>query len=291
MFLVIVSFCLIVAWFTGIFLVLLKFGFSWNIFFEASKILIDDPNMLRANQFLQILGLFIFPTIICAWLFSDNYKEYLKIENPIYLPIAAWTFVSVIVCIPLLNYIYAFNQQIMVFPEALRGLETQIQEWEKMAAQLTEKMLYADNVGVLVLNIIIICVLTGIGEEFMFRGLLQNLFGRLIRNPHAVIWVVAILFSAFHLQFYGFIPRMLLGAYLGYLLYYTKTIWIPVLAHFTNNFFSVITFYLFQDSPPEKMKEMDAIGTGSTEWMAAVSLALFVFCFWRIRKQSAGIDR
>jgi membrane protease YdiL (CAAX protease family) len=175
----------------------------------------------------------------------------------------------------------------MVLPEALKGLENWIKGNEEAAAQLLEKMLYADNLGVLIFNILIVCIFTGIGEEFMFRGLLQNLFGRVIRNSHAVIWIVAIVFSIVHFQFYGFLPRMLLGAWFGYLLYYTKTIWIPVLAHFTHNFISIIIYYIFQDTPQE-MQEIDAIGTGSTWWLAVASFALFAFCFGRIKRDFSG---
>jgi membrane protease YdiL (CAAX protease family) len=117
----------------------------------------------------------------------------------------------------------------------------------------------------------------------MFRGLLQTFFGRMISNPHVLIWIVAFLFSAMHLQFYGFITRLLLGAWLGYLMYYTKTIWIPVLAHITNNFAVIAAHYLLQNNPEESQK-LDALGTGATLWLSAVSFVLFYLCFIQIRK-------
>jgi membrane protease YdiL (CAAX protease family) len=272
---VVAGLCLMIASLAGSLLIFVKFGFSVDIL-EIQQNIIHYPDLLKGIQFLQILGLFVFPAVICAWLFSDNYKEYLHVDHPFYLPVAAWAFISVIVFIPFLNFTYYFNQQ-MVLPAALSGLESRFQEMEQAAAQLTEAMLFTDNFGGLIFNVILVCVLTAIGEEFMFRGLLQNLFGRFIRNSHVLIWTVAILFSAFHMQFYGFIPRMLLGAYLGYLLYYTQTIWIPVLAHFTNNLFGVVTYYLFRNNP-QQMQEMDALGTGATWWLSIVSLVLFVFC-------------
>jgi membrane protease YdiL (CAAX protease family) len=266
-----------------LFLILFKFGFSLDVMKDIQLNMLNYPDLLRETQFLQVVGVFILPAIICAYLFSDNYKEYLRIDTPIHLPAAVWAFISAIVAIPFLNLTYYFNQQ-MVFPEALKGLETWIRTMEDAGSLLLEKMLYADNWWTLIFNIIVVCVLAGIGEEFIFRGVLQNLFGRVMKNPHAVIWIVAILFSAIHFQFYGFITRMLLGAWLGYLLYYTKTLWIPVLVHFTNNLVSTVIYYIFQDSPQE-LQEMDSLGTGSTWWLAVASLALFVFCFGRIRKQ------
>lgn len=92
----------------------------------------------------------------------------------------------------------------------------------------------------LIVNLMVMAVCPAITEEFFFRGALQRLIGKWSHNPHLVIWSVAILFSAFHLQFYGFIPRMLLGAYFGYLLLWSRSIWVPVFAHFVNNATAVI---------------------------------------------------
>jgi membrane protease YdiL (CAAX protease family) len=281
MLLAVACFCLLIASMASSLLVFLKFGFSADIQAIQQNI-VYYPDLLRGIQFLQVLGLFIFPAIICACLFSDNYKEYLRIDCPVYFPVAVWTSVSIVAVIPFLNFTYYFNQQ-MVLPEALKSLEIHLQEMEQTAAQLTEAMLATDSFGGQVFSVFLVCVLAATGEEFMFRGLLQNLFERFIHNSHIVIWTVAVLFSTFHLQFYGFVPRLLLGAYLGYLLYYTKTIWIPVLAHCVNNLFSVVSYYVFRDNP-QRMQEVDAIGTGTTWWLSAVSLALFVFCFIQIRK-------
>jgi membrane protease YdiL (CAAX protease family) len=271
---------LLLASFVGSIFIAMKFGISPEIMEEIRQNMMNYPDLLRNMQFFQVLGLFIFPAIICAWLFSDNYKNYLQIDTPVHLPVVILTVLSVLVAIPFLNFTYILNQQ-LVLPDWLKGLESWMMESEKAQGEILEKVLYAEHIGILLFNIVVICILTGIGEEFIFRGVLQNLFGKVMKNPHAIIWVVAIIFSFVHFQFYGFIPRMLLGAYLGYLLFYTKNMWMPVLAHFMNNCFSVVTYYIFQDSP-EKMQQIDTIGTGSTWWLSVASFSLFVFLFWRI---------
>jgi membrane protease YdiL (CAAX protease family) len=265
-------------------LVLIKIGMPTGGVEQIQQSMMNNPELLRETQFFQTIGMFIFPSIVCAWLFSDHYKDYLQIDHPVYLPVAVWTVISVIVAIPFLNFTHYLNLQI-VLPESLKGMEEWIKAKEELATDITEKMLYTKNVGTMIFNMVVVCVLAGVGEEFLFRGLLQKVFGKIFQNPHTVIWVVAIIFSAIHLQFYGFLTRMLLGAYLGYLLYYTKTIWIPVLAHFTNNLIGVGTFYIYQDSPQE-MQEIDALGYGSTAWLSIVSLALFIFCLLNLRKKS-----
>jgi membrane protease YdiL (CAAX protease family) len=278
----VISFCAIVINLFFQALLFFKYGISLEAMREIQQNLMNFPDLIRIMTFLQEIGIFIFPALICARLFSDNYKDYLWISGPVKLSPAIWAVISIVVSLPFLNLTYFFNRQ-MVLPEALKGLEDWMILQEDAANLILEKMLYADHLGVLLFNIAIVCVLTGIGEELMFRGIFQNLAGKFIRNRHVVIWLVAILFSAFHGQFYGFVYRMLLGAWLGYLLYYTKTIWIPILAHFTTNLISVLTYYIYQDTP-QKMQEADAIGTGSTAWLSVVSLVLFAVCFRQIRR-------
>jgi len=282
MILVVIAFGMFLSIFLSSLLIVSKIGISPEVLKDIQQNLFEYPDLMRGMQFLQTLGIFLFPAIICAWLFSDNYREYLNIDQPVYTSVAFWTVISMFVALPFLNLTYALNQQ-MVLPDALRGLETWMKESEAAAERVTDLLLDTKNIPTIVFNFLAVCVVAGICEEFMFRGLLQKFFGKIIQNPHVLVWTIAILFSAMHFQFYGFITRMLLGAWLGYLMYYTKTIWIPVLAHFTNNFISIGMYYIFQDTPDE-IKKIDAIGTGSTWWLSIASLALFFFCFTRIKK-------
>ena len=282
MILAVIAFCTIFAVFLVSLLIIFKAGMSPEIIKEIQQNLFDYPELIRGSMMLQTLGTFLFPAIICAWLFSDNYKEYFGIDEPTYIPVIVWTIISMIVAVPFINMTYYFNQQ-MAFPEAFNWLEKWMREAENVNRQTIELMLDTKSIPTIIFNILIFCVIAAIGEEFMFRGLLQKFLGKIILNPHILIWTVAILFSAIHFQFYGFITRMLLGAWLGYLMYYTKTIWIPVLAHFTNNFISTGTYYLFQNTP-DKVQEIDAIGTGTTWWLSVASLALFFLCFTQIKK-------
>lgn len=98
-----------------------------------------------------------------------------------------------------------------------------------------------------IFSLIVIAVIPAIGEELLFRGLLQNFFQRIFKNPHLAIWVTAILFSAIHMQFFGFLPRVFLGAIFGYLMFYSgNNIWYPIIGHFTNNGFTLLMLYLYQ---------------------------------------------
>ncbi len=98
------------------------------------------------------------------------------------------------------------------------------------------------------------------------------------------IWVSAILFSALHMQFYGFFPRMLLGAFFGYLLLWSGSLWLPIIAHFVNNCVAVIFYYLKFNGI--KVVDIEIIGTGETLWLGILSGIVCVFLGYLIRKST-----
>ena len=136
----------------------------------------------------------------------------------------------------------------------------------------------------LIIMILIVGVLTGIGEEFVFRGVLQRLFLDKFRNPHIAVWITAVIFSAVHFQFYGFVPRMLLGAFFGYLLVWSGNIWLPIIAHALNNSFSVAGAYIQQRAGEESF--IDTLGTTGEDiaWVVGgVILTIFTIGVLRYR--------
>jgi len=131
-------------------------------------------------------------------------------------------------------------------PESLKGFEAWAREKETLAEEVTKFLTQFDSPLQFIVGLIVIAVIAGIGEELVFRGLLQPALHRATKNIHVAIWVSAILFSALHMQFFGFVPRVLLGALFGYLFYWSGNLAIPMFAHFVNNAFSVIALYLVQ---------------------------------------------
>ncbi|MDR1610124.1 MAG: CPBP family intramembrane metalloprotease, partial [Candidatus Symbiothrix sp.] len=222
----------------SLFLIAFKSGFNAEAINEILAHLADYPAYMREMQFLTQLGTFVFPALLIACLFSENYKEYLYLNTPFNGSTVFWTILSMIFVLPFLNLITQLNQQ-MVFPDFLKGVEEYMKTMEENQAKLIESMLHAENIQAFIFNVLVVAVFAAIGEEFLFRGALQRIFANMIRNKHIIIWSVAFIFSFIHFQFYGFVPRLLLGAYFGYLLDYTKNLWIPVLAHFTHNFIGV----------------------------------------------------
>lgn len=132
------------------------------------------------------------------------------------------------------------------FPEFLKTFEQWAREREDLAAQFTKFMTKFESIGEFFIGVFVIALLPAIGEELVFRGMIQPELYRAGRNQHVAIWVTAILFSAFHMQFFGFVPRMLLGALFGYLYVWSGSLFVPMIAHFVNNGFAVIMVYLNQ---------------------------------------------
>jgi membrane protease YdiL (CAAX protease family) len=127
-----------------------------------------------------------------------------------------------------------WNQNI-VFPDSLKIIENWLIHKENQLKVLTEFMTTYDNIWSLLTGVIVIAIIPAIGEELVFRGIFQNIFKSFFKNYHVSIWLTAFIFSAIHLQFYGFFPRMLLGAVFGYVFYWTGNILIPIFMHFCNN--------------------------------------------------------
>ncbi len=151
-----------------------------------------------------------------------------------------WLVVPIVIFFGLFNgYIIDWNQQ-MHLPDALAPLEKWMRQKEDDVAKLTTFLTAISGVPQFIMALLVIAILPGIGEEVLFRGVLQRKFIAWSGNVHVGIWLAAALFSAIHLQFYGFVPRMLLGALFGYLYVWTGNLWVPILAHFVNNGFAVV---------------------------------------------------
>jgi membrane protease YdiL (CAAX protease family) len=137
-----------------------------------------------------------------------------------------------------------WNQN-FIFPEAFAGLEAKLKAMEELLAETSTFITNFDSVGQLLLGLVVVAVIPGIGEEFVFRGLIQNHLFRITGNVHSAIWLAGLLFSLFHLQFYGLVPRMMLGAMFGYLYYFSGSLVYPMIAHFVNNGFTLVMLYLY----------------------------------------------
>ncbi|TVQ16224.1 MAG: CPBP family intramembrane metalloprotease [Bacteroidetes bacterium] len=259
----------------------------FQLFESLDPMVSDDMNLLRYLQIISHIGMFIIPSFLLAWLFGRKILAYLYLDN---MPGGKMLFMSVLlifVAVPLINYIMELNAQ-MHFPESLRGVEDWMRRYEETAERTTIAFLSVDTLSGLLFNIFMVAVIPAIGEELMFRGVLLRIFNRWTGSYHWGVLITAIIFSAIHMQFFGFFPRFLLGLLFGYLVVWSGSLWPAIIAHFINNAAAVTFFYLFQHQLSDGTFEN--LGKGNEGMVyALISLVLVFFVMWWVRRHGKPV--
>ena len=241
----------------------------------------DNLNLLRYLQILSHLGLFVGPGLAFAFLMDGKPLDYLqgqRIPSALNFLIPALIMMAVV---PVVHALMQFNQQLSL-PEAMSGLEQWMRQTEDAAEVMMERFLNISGTRALLFNLLMIAVLPAIGEEFIFRGAVQRIFRQWTGNVHLAVFIAAFMFSAMHLQFYGFLPRLLLGLVLGYMFVMSKNIWVPVFAHFFNNAAAVIVYYIAYNTDvisPEVMT-----GSRFSFLIIALSVVVTSFLFFSMKR-------
>ena len=169
------------------------------------------------------------------------------------------------------------------FPEAL---DQTAREWEDRGKELTEYFTDFDSIPYFIFCIVAIAVVPAVGEELLFRGLIQSYIVRISGNKHVAIWLAAIFFSAFHFQFFGFVPRMLLGALFGYLYVYSGNIVYPMFAHFVNNGFTLLMLYLYQNGQiTYDVENTASVPLESVAIFTIIGVGLFIFFLKQVKTE------
>ncbi len=226
---------------------------------------ISDPktaeavNFIKVFQFFSQLGTFILPVLFFSYLVSNEPASYLKLDRKprtLYLSIS---FLLIFIALPFINYLESINQGLQL-PDMLSGMENWIREKEDAATRLTEIIIKTNSLGGFFVNLIIVALIPAFGEELLFRGTILKLTNDVVKNLHWAVIISAALFSAFHLQFYGFLPRFALGLILGYIFVITNNLWIPMFIHFINNAAAITVYNLhYNGYIKTKMEDFGAL--------------------------------
>lgn len=268
-----------------LFILLLVFQFlgaflaAWIYGFSVTDILVlrtyEDPKYVAASKLIQMLGsvgTFIIPALLFSYLFEGDLFSFYKFRNPTGMTPMLLVILMMVSVIPFINYMAEINLKMEV---PIRALDQQLRSLESLAEEMMVAFTATKSFWGLLVNLLMIGVIAAVGEELIFRGLIQSLLRDMIKNIHVAILITALFFSAFHFQFFSFLPRFVLGLILGYMMYYGQSIWYPILAHFVNNAMGVIYYYFNSRGSADDM--LEEIGTSTLIPMAAViSLALFL---------------
>jgi membrane protease YdiL (CAAX protease family) len=236
---------------------------------SAGGTLVFSAGETRALLIAQhILG-FILPGLAFAWLYyRPTSAPQLGLSKSPGGNLALLGVLFLLAAYPLVNLSFMVNES---FP---------LPDWaatlEQEARKTMELIIDMPTPWIFLLNLVIIGILPGIGEELVFRGILQKELGGLIRSPIAAIWISAFIFSAIHFQLEGLLPRMVLGVILGYLYYWTKNLWVPIIAHAMNNGIQVMLIYF----TGMEMTEVDEQTSQLQVWMIPLSVGAM---YWLAR--------
>jgi uncharacterized protein len=242
-----------------------------------------DPNMLtliRGMLLLQFLGMFLIPSLLFAYFSDPQPLRYIGLKPPSKALYWVTGIVIMLVAVPMVEYTGIFNRDLPFSPQTRQWM----QSMEDEAARTLQMMLGRTTLADLLLNVVFIAAFAGVGEEFFFRGIIQRLFIRATKSPWAGIIIAAFLFSFFHFQFFGFIPRFLLGILLGAIYWYSGSLWPAIVAHFVYDAFFITLAYF----NPELVTNADAqlVDKSYLAVAALGSTALVVLLVWLMKKNS-----
>lgn len=241
---------------------------------------LSELGILRISQISSQLLTFIFPPILYVLLVKEKPMKSLGFNS-----IPLWSLLGILMMyaiLPINNVFTEWNAGLRL-PESMKAIEDTMKMLQERATEITETMLNVSNISGLIINLIMIAGLAAFGEELLFRSLLQPFLIRICKNVHIGIFIASAVFSFIHFEFYGFLPRLVLGLLLGYMFYYSRSIWVPIIMHFVNNGTAVVLYYL----NCKGITNIDVETFGKTEILPLIlSIATMVVLFWIVIRSS-----
>jgi len=244
----------------------------------------SDASVISAMKVIQILNMaggLLLPALIYLWLCTPV-DESIKKNGRNTAPLAVlWSVILIVIAQPLIGFANEVNSFLQL-PQWLSFVEEWMKNAERQGELITDAFLSTTTASGLLLNIFMIAVLPAFTEEFLFRGVLARLFSDWTKSKHLAVFISSLIFAAIHLQFYGFLPRFLLGMAMGYLFFWSGSLWLPITAHFTNNFLSVMVEFLYRRGLTGTNAE--SFGLDNAAWMTGISIVSVSFMMYYIHR-------
>lgn len=243
---------------------------------------LSERNVMLISSALQGLIAFCIPAWLTARFISTKPEKFLEIGVS---KLKIKPFIGIIVvyflAMPAMNQIVVWNESVH-FPEWAGGIEKTLREWEETNGKVAEILLTGNTLVGMIITILVVGLITGFSEEIFFRGALQNIFSRSGAKNWIAVWGAAFIFSAMHFQFFGFIPRLLMGAFFGYLFIWSGNLWPSVFAHFLNNSIVVVSSWMAERDIFSDMDRLGVSAEGAVPYAAitsCIATILFIFAF------------
>jgi len=261
---------------------LLELVSNLNKLTDTADITTEQRNALKWYQGITSIGRFLIVSLIFVYMCGERPADYLSLRRS---PTAVqWLLIPfiLIVCSASIGMVQQWNEGLHL-PAFMADTEALMRDLEDRAQLQTDLFLEVSTVPGLLINILIVCIIAAVGEEFLFRGVIQQTIFRGTQKIHLSIWLSAFFFSFIHLQFFGFFPRLLLGALMGYLLYYSGSLWAPIWAHFLNNLVTVSVYFAIQTG-----RASSDLKESGPWWAGLIGLPFVFLLLWYYARQDPG---
>ncbi len=255
---------------------------------------INERNRVRVLQMMAHFFTFALPALVIArYVFKAQWPHETALKRSPSLELVIFGCLFIAAAFPLAQAVYEWNRNL--------PLPDWMTEMEDQSTDLIRNILIMERWDELLFNLLAVGVFPALGEELVFRGLVQrqlerlfgrhaqssNQAGRILLSPswsgHLAVWSSGILFSAIHLQFEGFFARLILGVSLGYLLLWTRNLWVPIIAHFFNNAGQVIIQFIYDPLQQESLVESEESLPLSVLLLSLPTLAVIGYALYRRR--------
>jgi hypothetical protein len=257
---------------------------DWNNIDWASE---PEVRYFRFLQFFSNAGIFLFPALVSfiivknkSNLITGNIFSFKLFDMPKLIHLA-WGFILVLLILPLIFNLYDWNK-LLCLPESLQWLELSIIKEESIRNEGLLAMLSLEGRADWYINIVLFCVLAAVGEELFFRGLCQDTITYWTNKPYLSIIITAVLFSVMHFQFFGFVPRFVMGLFLGLMMYWSRSIWLVIFVHFSFNFIQLSVYFYLKTFLNDYISGIE----GSAVFIAEIIVTLiFIALFWQFKNR------
>lgn len=268
--------------FSGLGMLIAYAIYHTNNMYEAS----DPAGYIRIVQAFNSMGMFLVPALMFAYAHDRKWLQYnWAVRKPHYLLVNVTLLLSIVI-LPVVALLSQWNQAIEL-PQGMGGIQQWMDNLDERTEALTNVLTSRHTYANLMLNLLVLALVPAVCEEFMFQGTVQAFLNKWTHKPHLAVWITAVIFSTIHFQFSGFIPRLLLGAYLGYLFYWSRSLWLPILAHFLHNALSLLVDFSFQGRgiSLDDMKFTDVHGAIPLVISCSVVTFVSLIFMWRTQKE------
>ncbi len=277
----------------GIFLVVMTVGLRGVAYFNHMSI--TDLGSLGPGDYskpqyagvvegmlvLQFFGVFLLPSLIFAYLADPSPLAYAGLKMPEKRSFILWGILLIVAGFFMVEWLAQINQQ-LVMKVLGKAAQAWIQGKESDVDNTLKNILRMKSPVDLLRSVVLVGVLAAVGEELLFRGILQRLFIQIFKSPWPGIVFTAALFSAFHGQFMGFIPRLILGVILGALYWYSGSLIPAIVGHFVYNSAQLLLLYFHVADLDAKAGEDAAL----TAMVGVASTFVVVILLNFLRKKS-----